>query len=207
MIDYKKTQKNLYSAQTTATVVDVPKMLFIMIDGRGNPNTSALYLEAVEILYGLSYTIKMSKKSGSAPKGYFEYVMPPLEGLWWIEEIGEMDFSGKDKFCWTSMIRQPEFVTEEDFESAKKEFAEKKSYLDLSRAKFSTFSEGLCAQILHIGTYDEEPATLEVMNKFIEDSGYKLDISETRHHHEIYLSDPRRTTQRKLKTILRQPIK
>jgi len=207
MIDYKKTQKELYHPKTEPTIIDVPEMPFIMIDGRGNPNTSEAYLESLEILYGLSYSIKMSKLGGAAPEGYYDFVVPPLEGLWWVQSGDRLDFSDKDKYFWTSMIRQPEFVTQDVFEDVKKAFSEKKPYLDLTPARLELLTEGLCVQIMHIGPYDDEPATIEIMDKYLADSGYVSDISETRHHHEIYLSDPRRTAQKKLKTIIRHPIR
>jgi len=207
MIDYKKTQKALYQPKATPSIVDVPEMTFIMIDGRGNPNTSESYQTAVEILYGLSWSIKMSKMSGSAPEGYFEYTVPPLEGLWWLADGEDADFSDKEKYCWTSMIRQPEFVTPVVFEAAKTTLAKKKPELDLTRARLELFTEGLCAQVMHIGPYDDEPTTIALLYKFIADSGYQLDLSETRRHHEIYLGDPRKTVPEKRKTVLRCPIK
>ena len=207
MIDYKKTQKDLYQPKTTPSIVDVPEMLFIMVDGRGNPNTSESYKESIEILYGLSYAIKMSKMSGNAPEGYFEYTVPPLEGLWWLADDGDVDFTDKEKYCWTSMIRQPEFVTREVFEAAKTALTKKKQALDLSRARLESFTEGLCAQVMHVGPYDDEPATIALLYQFIADSGYQADISETRRHHEIYLGDPRKIAPEKRKTVLRYPIK
>ena len=207
MIDYKKTQKDLYQPKGTPSIVDVPEMVFIMVDGRGNPNTSESYQEAIEILYGLSYSIKMSKKAGTTPEGYFEYTVPPLEGLWWSADGGDADFSDKEKYCWTSMIRQPEFVTRSVFEAAKTALAKKKPGLDLSRSRLELFTEGLCAQVMHIGPYDDEPATIARLNQFITDSGYQTDISDKRRHHEIYLGDPRKTAPEKRKTVLRYPIK
>ena len=206
--DFKKEYKDLYLPKAKPNVIDVPDMVFIMVDGKGNPNTSGAYKNALEILYGLSYSIKMSKMSGTQPKGYFEYVVPPLEGLWWGED-GYFDGTNiidKDKLCWTSMIRQPEFVTQEVFESAKQALNKKKPELDLTLARLVSLTEGLCAQIMHIGSYDDEPMTIDVLERFIVESGYKNDISENRKHHEIYLSDPRRTAPEKLKTVIRQPI-
>ena len=207
MIDFKKTQKDLYQPKTTPAIVDVPEMVFIMVDGRGDPNTSESYQAAIEILYGLSYSIKMSKMGGNAPEGYFDYTVPPLEGLWWLANGGDADFPDKEKFCWTSMIRQPEFVTLSVFEAAKTALAKKKQGLDLSRARLESFNEGLCAQVMHIGPYDDEPATIALLYQFIADSGYQADISETRRHHEIYLGDPRKIAPEKRKTVLRYPIK
>jgi hypothetical protein len=209
VFDYKKAYKDLYAPIAKPSVIDVPEMVFIMADGKSDPNTSAAYQNAVGALYSLSYSIKMSKMSGGLPDGYFEYVVPPLEGLWWFEE--GTGFNGgpipdKSKFCWTSMIRQPEFVTVEVFERAKNEVIKKKPELDLGVTRLARFTEGLCVQIMHIGPYDDEPATVRVMEDFIIQNGYKKDFSETRKHHEIYLGDPRKTAPEKLRTIIRHPI-
>jgi len=179
-----------------------------MVDGRSNPNTSQAYKNALEILYGLSYSIKMSKMSGAQPQGYFDYVVPPLEGLWWGCEgyFDGLNIVDKDLLRWTSMIRQPDFVILEVFETAKLVLSKKKPELDLSLARLESFSEGLCAQIMHTGSYDNEPATIEILERFIKDSGHSNDISVDRKHHEIYLSDPRKTTPEKLKTVIRHPI-
>lgn len=203
--DFKKEYKDLYNPKTEPQIIDVPKMRFIMIDGKGNPNTSPLYAAAVETLYGLSYTIKMSK---NRPDGYFEYVVPPLEGLWWFE--GDY-FDGnvkdrKDEFLWTMMIRQPDFVTEEVFEAAKEALKKKKPDLDVSAARLCDFTEGLCAQVLHIGPYDDEPETVARLEEFIKTKGYRTEMSGMRQHHEIYLGDPRKTAPEKLKTVIRHPI-
>ena len=204
--DFKKEQKELYQPKT-ASVVEVPGMAFIMVDGAGDPNTAESYKSAMEILYGLSYSIKMSKMGGKAPAGYFDYVVPPLEGLWWLADNGIIDFTEKDKYCWTSMIRQPDFVTPEVFEEASMTLSKKKPGLDLDAARFALFTEGLCAQILHVGSYDDEPETIAKLEKFIIESGYQNDVSDLRRHHEIYLNDPRKTTPEKTKTIIRHPIK
>ena len=204
--DYKKIEKELYQPKTTPSIIEVPIMAFIAIDGMGNPNTSEAYKEALEILYGLSYSIKMSKMGGSAPDGYFEYVVPPLEGLWWSLDGGMVSFSDKDSFCWTSMIRQPEFVTKEVIESAKTSLSKKKPGLDLSKARLMKLTEGLCVQVMHIGPYDDEPATIEAMDRYATENGFVIDINDTRRHHEIYLSDPRKVAPEKLKTVVRHPI-
>jgi len=209
-LDYKKEYKELYVPKTKPMIVDVPKMTFIMIDGKGNPNKiDGEYQKAVEALYGLSYTIKMSKKSGKEPKGYFEYVVPPLEGLWWIEDetFDELNIMDKEKFNWTSMIRQPEFVDNEVFNWAKEELKRKKPDVDLSNTRLEIFEEGKCAQVMHIGPYDNEPETIKILEKYIIDSGYISDISDIRKHHEIYLGDPRKISPDKLKTVLRHPIR
>jgi hypothetical protein len=206
-LDYKKTQKDLYQPRTIPSIIDVPEMVFIMIDGHGDPNTSTEYQSAVEILYGLSYSIKMSKKSGNQPEGFFDYVVPPLEGLWWHKDGGIIsDISDKASFAWTSMIRQPEFVTGEAFEAAKATLGRKKPELDLSVARLERFTEGLCAQVLHIGSYDDEPATVALLEGFIASEGLQPNFTEKRRHHEIYLGDPRKTAPEKLKTVIRYPI-
>lgn len=207
--DYKREYKDLYMPKAKPGIIDVPRMLFIMVNGKGNPNTCDDYKNAIEVLYGLSYSIKMSKMSGSQPEGYFEYVVPPLEGLWWFEkdDFKFEKIQNKDDFCWTSMIRQPEFVTQEVFENAKITLQKKKPDLDLSKAELIELEEGLCVQIMHIGPYDNEPESVRKMNQFAEEQGYIIDISENRKHHEIYLGDPRKTSPEKLKTVIRHPIK
>jgi hypothetical protein len=205
--DFKKEYKSLYAPTAKPSVVDVPEMTFIMVDGKGNPNTSAEYKAALEVLYGLSYGVKMSKKGDAQPKGYFDFVVPPLEGLWHRADGGIItNITDKDGFCWTSMIRQPDFVTPEVFETIKAAVAKKKPGLDLSAARLQKFSEGLCAQILHIGSYDDEPRSTAALEQFIAASGYRADFTSKRHHHEIYLGDPRKTAPEKLKTIIRYPI-
>lgn len=206
--DFKKEYKSLYNPKKTPEIMEVPEMKFFMVEGSGDPNTSESYKEAVEILYGLSYTIKMSKKNDTQPKGYFDFVVPPLEGLWWFDEDhfnGEVK-DRKDEFNWIMMIRQPDFVNVEVFESVKKVLSKKKPELDLSRARLEEHREGLCAQIMHIGPYDDEPATVAKLEEHIEEEGYKTLMSELRQHHEIYLSDPRKAAPEKLKTIIRHPI-
>jgi hypothetical protein len=205
--DFKKEYKALYAPTIEPSVVNVPDMTFIMVDGKGDPNASAEYKAALEVLYGLSYGVKMSKMGDAQPEGYFDFVVPPLEGLWWNTDGGVVtDIADKDNFCWTSMIRQPDFVTPEVFENIKTAVAKKKAGLDLSLARLQKFSEGLCAQILHIGSYDDEPRSAAILERFIDESGYASDFSATRRHHEIYLSDPRKTAPEKLKTIIRYPI-
>ena len=201
LIDYKKTEKDLYQPKTTPSIIDVPGMIFLAVDGTGDPNTSAEYKAALEALYGLSYAIKMSNKL------VLEYVVPPLEGLWWSSDAGMADYSNKDNFCWTSLIRQPEFVTTEVFEFTKAALAKKKPNLDTSKARLMKFTEGLCVQIMHVGSYDDEPATIAAMEQYAVESGYAIDINDTCRHHEIYLSDPRKVAPEKLKTVIRHPIK
>jgi len=211
-IDYKKKYKDLYLPKQKPMVVDVPTMTFIMVNGSGNPNNEeGEYQQAVELLYGLAYIIKMSKRNGYEPEGYFDYVVPPLEGLWWLED-DNMDFTLKNKYCWTSMIRQPEFVTKEVFEWACEELKRKKPIIDTSKAYLETFSEGLCVQIMHIGPYDNEPTSVKLIENYISENNLKDAISTAyldgriRRHHEIYLSDPRKTTPEKMKTVLRHPV-
>jgi hypothetical protein len=202
-VDFKIAQKELYRPTLAPTIVSVPEMAFIMIDGAGDPNTSQDYIAAVETLYGLSYTIKMGNKDK------LDYVVPPLEGFWTVADDtfrGDTDIIDKSKFSWTLCIRQPEFVTAEIFADAKTKLARKKPDLDLSLARLEWFTEGLCAQVMHIGAYDKELATIAALDRFIADSGYCADMSGSRRHHEIYLNDPRKTTPEKLKTVLRHPI-
>ncbi|WFA08939.1 GyrI-like domain-containing protein [Tissierella sp. Yu-01] len=207
-IDYKKKFKELYQPKTEPSVIDVPEMKFIQIDGGGNPNEeNGEYQTAVETLYALSYAIKMMPKSGSTPPDYFDYVVPPLEGFWWLADSDEFDYSSKSKFCWTSMIRQPEFVTEEVFTTACEITAKKKPHLNLSIAKFVSFAEGLCVQCMHQGSFDDEPMTLAKMKVFMSEYGLESDLSDIRRHHEIYLSDPRKVDITKMKTVLRYPVR
>ena len=208
-IDYKKEYKDLYQPAQKPAIIEVPEMIFIAVEGSGNPNTSVAYKEAMEILYGLSFTIKMSKMNGSQPEGYFEYVVPPLEGLWYTDEtcFDGVNVTDKEKFRWTSMIRQPEFVTEEVFERAKATLAKKKPELDLGKARLMKMEEGLCVQIMHKGSYDDEPQSIEKMKQYIMENGYVEDLSDSRFHHEIYLSDPRRCKVENLKTVIRHPVK
>lgn len=206
--DFKKEYKDLYMPKTEPSIVTVPEMKFIAVRGKGDPNTSPEYKQAMEILYGLSFTIKMSKMSGSQPDGYFEYVVPPLEGFWSVDDgiFDGLNITDKSKFHWISVIRQPDFVTESVFEQARTE-AEKKKKTDMSKAEFITVSEGLCVQSMHIGSYDSEPSTILKMREYAEKNGYSEDLSDTRLHHEIYLSDPRRCAPERLKTVIRHPIK
>lgn len=208
VFDFKKANKDLYLPKDTPSIIDVPTMHFIMVNGKGDPNTSEFYKEAVEVLYGISYAIKMSKKGGAQPVGYFDFVVPPLEGLWWFEDnfFDGTVIGRKDEFNWVMMIRQPEFVTPEVFETAKASLSRKKPGIDTSIARLEDFTEGLCAQIMHIGSYDDEPPTVAALEEFIEAQGYKTEMSGMRQHHEIYLSDPRKTAPEKLKTVIRHPI-
>ena len=204
MIDFKKEYKELYKPKTVPSIVDVPEMMFITIDGKGNPNVSPEYATAIEILYGLSYHIKMNNKS------ILEYIVPPLEGFWSIDcddfKGGGASITDKSKFIWTMMIRQPDFVTDEIFEIAKAALAKKKPNLDVGKARLIKITEGLCVQVMHIGSYDDEPATIVMMEQYAKENGYVIDIGEDRRHHEVYLSDPRKVAKEKLKTIIRHPV-
>lgn len=205
-MDYKKAFKDLYMPKISPSIIEIPSINFITVEGKGNPNEeNGEYSAAIGLLYALSYTIKMSKLGKSAPEGYFEYVVPPLEGLWWLSDES-MDFNRKKDYCWISMIRQPEFVTPAIFEQACREVEQKKS-LPTASAKFTTFQEGLCVQCMHVGSYDEEPATLARMEQFIKENGLINDIGSNRRHHEIYLGDPRKIPVEKRKTVLRIPVK
>lgn len=203
-IDYKKEYKNLYQPGRCPVLIQVPVMNFIMVDGTGEPQ-GASYQAAMQILYALSFTIKMSKLK-KAPEGYFEYVVPPLEGLWWSPE-GKLDLSQpKSKWCWTSMIRQPEFVTEQVYQEALEQCRLKKTDLDFSAARFESFEEGWCVQLLHTGPYDQELESIRKIGEFIGQNGLIDRSGNLYKHHEIYLSDPRRTAPERLKTILRIPV-
>ncbi len=202
--DYKKEYKELYQPKSKPSIIDVPEMNFIMVDGKGNPNGKE-YQKAVELLYGLAYTIKMSYKGDKNIEGYFDFVVPPLEGLWWVED-DRFDLSDKDNWVWTAMIRQPEFVTEEVFQWAIGSLKKKKPELQVANAYLGKFNEGLCVQMMHIGPYADEPETVKIMHDFMKESNLKDETGKVRKHHEIYLSDPRRTTPSKLKTIVRHPV-
>ena len=188
-------------------IVTVPKINYIAVRGKGNPNEEeGEYKKSIELLYGIAYTIKMSKKGDHKIEGYFDYVVPPLEGFWWQENVDGINYSHKENFQWISVIRLPDFVTKADFEWATEEATRKKK-MDFSKVEFLTLEEGLCVQCMHSGSYDDEPATVAAMDKFIADNGYENDISDTRRHHEIYLSDARKIAPEKLKTVIRHPIK
>ena len=205
--DYKKEYKEFYLPPKVPGIADIPTMNYVAVRGKGNPNDpDGEYKRAMSLLYGISFTIKMSYKGSHRIEGYFPYIVPPLEGLWWQDGITGIDYAHKDSFRWISMIRLPEFVTKEEFDWAVRE-AEEKKQTDFSRAEFFTYNEGLCVQCMHIGSYDDEPATLRKMEAFLSENGYQPDFSGERLHHEIYLSDPRRTAPERLKTVIRQPIK
>ena len=204
--DFKKEFKEFYLPTATPTLVTVPVMSFLAVRGKGNPNEeSGAYKQALEQLYGIAYTLKMSYKSDYRIKGFYEYVVPPLEGLWWAEN-GEIDYAHKEGFCFISMIRLPDFITEKDVQWAISEATRKKK-MDFSQVEFLRYDEGLCVQCMHIGSYDDEPETIRSMVNYAQSQGYQIAIDNNRRHHEIYLSDPRKTSADKLKTVIRYPIR
>ncbi|HZK55175.1 MAG TPA: GyrI-like domain-containing protein [Desulfosporosinus sp.] len=204
--DFKKEFKDLYMPKTKPMLLEVPSMNFIMVDGKGDPNNNELFQQAIEILYGLSYTIKMSKMKGDQPEGYFNYTVPPLEGLWTVDD-DHFSLKERGNWVWSVMIRQPDFVTIDVFNWACKQLKTKKPALLLEGARFETYEEGLCVQMMHIGPFATEPETMEFVNSFINAEGLKdkVGIGGGRHH-EIYLSDPRKSQPEKMKTVLRHPV-
>lgn len=205
--DYKKEYKEFYMPKNRPEIIDIPVMNYIAVRGKGNPNEEdGAYKQAIGILYAIAYTIKMSYKGKRKIDGFFEYVVPPLEGFWWQEGIEGVNYSNKETFNWISVIRLPDFVSKEDFEWAKEEASRKKK-MDCSLAEYFTVKEGLCVQIMHIGSFDDEPSTVAIMDEYLEQHGYAIDISDTRLHHEIYLSDARKVEPAKCKTVIRHPIK
>lgn len=206
-IDFKKVYKQFYMPKKIPTIIDVPTFNYIAIEGKGNPNEQdGEYQEALQLLYAIVFTIKMSKMGEHKLDDYYEYVMPPLEGLWWMPGKEGIDYQNKQDFHFVSMIAQPDFVDEEVFVWACEE-VEKKKGLDTSKAKFISMNEGCCVTCMHLGSYDDEPATLDQMHKFADEMGYEFDLSDERRHHEIYLSDPRKGNPEKLKTVIRVPIR
>lgn len=206
--DYKKEYKEFYMPKNKPSIVEIPKMNYIAVRGKGDPNAEdGEYKKSIGLLYAIAFTIKMSYKGSYKIDGYFEYVVPPLEGFWRQDgNVGVIDYNNKDGFNFISVIRLPDFVTKKDFDWAIKEATEKKKQ-DFSKVEFFTYDEGLCIQCMHIGSYDSEPATVALMHEFMEENGYELDITDVRPHHEIYLSDPRKSDANKLKTVIRHPIK
>ena len=205
--DYKKEYKEFYMPKNKPSIVDIPMMNYIAVRGKGDPNKeNGEYQESIGLLYGIAYTIKMSYKGDHKIDGFFEYVVPPLEGFWWQDGMDGVDYANKADFNFISLIRLPDFVTQADFEWAIAE-ATKKKKTDFSKVEFLTYNEGLCVQCMHIGSYDNEPATVVAMHEYAKQNGYELDISDIRYHHEIYLSDPRKCESAKLKTVVRHPIR
>ena len=205
--DYKKEYKEFYMPKNKPGIVDVPTMNYIAVRGKGDPNAEdGEYKAAIGLLYGIAFTIKMSYKGNYQINGYFDYVVPPLEGFWWQNGVEGIDYAHKENFEWISLIRLPDFVTQKDFEWAITE-ATKKKKTDFSKVEFLTYNEGLCVQCMHVGSYNDEPATIALMDEYMKGNGYELDITDTRYHHEIYLSDARNVAPEKLKTVIRHPIK
>ena len=204
--DFKKEYKEFYLPPVTPTLVDVPPANYIAVRGMGNPNDEGSeYKDSIGLLYGIAFTIKMSKKGGRQIEGYFDYVVPPLEGLWWSEN-GDVNYAHKEAFHFISMIRLPEFVTRADFDWAVAEATRKKK-TDFSKVEFFHYEEGRCVQCMHIGPFNSEPITIGKMKAFAEQQGLSIAIDDVRRHHEIYLSDPRKTAADKLKTVIRYPVK
>ena len=205
--DYKKEYKEFYIPKNKPSIVEIPKMNYIAVRGKGNPNDEeGEYKKTIGLLYGIAFTIKMSYKGTHKIDGYFEYVVPPLEGFWWQDGRVGIDYNQKEELNFISIIRLPDFVTKKDFDWAIEE-ATKKKKQDFSKVEFLTYDEGICVQCMHVGSYDNEPATVELMHKYMEENGYVLDITDKKFHHEIYLSDPRKCNENKLKTVIRHPIK
>ena len=205
--DYKKEYKEFYMPKNKPSIVEIPKMNYIAVRGKGNPNDEeGEYKKTIGLLYGIAFTIKMSYKGTHKIDGYFEYVVPPLEGFWWQDGRVGIDYNQKEELNFISIIRLPDFVTKKDFDWAIEE-ATKKKKQDFSKVEFLTYDEGICVQCMHVGSYDNEPATVELMHKYMEENGYVLDITDKRFNHEIYLSDPRKCNENKLKTVIRHPIK
>ncbi len=205
--DFKKEYKEFYMPKNKPEIVNVPKANYIAVRGKGNPNIpDGEYQQAIGVLYAVAYTLKMSYKTDYKIEGFFEYVVPPLEGFWWQNNVDGVDYGNKDTFNWMSVIRLPDFVTEKDFEWAAENATQKKK-IDCSKAEFLTIDEGLCVQIMHIGPFDNEPESVAIMDAFLEENGYENDINEKRLHHEIYMSDARKAAPEKWKTVIRHPIR
>ena len=204
--DFKKEYKELYNPKSKPVVINVPKINYISVRGEGNPNeVGGAYQQAIGVLYAIAYTLKMSYKTDYKIEGFFEYVVPPLEGFWWQNNVEGVDYADKSSFNWISVIRLPDFVSKTDFEWAV-ETATKKKKIDCSSAEYLTIDEGLCVQIMHLGPFDDEPKSVALMDAYIDENGYKNDISDIRLHHEIYLSDARKVAPEKWKTVTRHPI-
>jgi hypothetical protein len=205
--DFKKEYKEFYMPKNKPEIVNVPTANYVAVRGKGNPNTpDGEYQQAIGVLYAVAYTLKMSYKTDYKIEGFFEYVVPPLEGFWWQDNIDGVDYGNKDTFNWISVIRLPDFVTKKDFEWAV-ETVSKKKKLDCSEADFLTIDEGLCVQIMHIGSFDNEPESVAIMDAFLEENGYENDVNEKCLHHEIYMSDVRKVAPEKWKTVIRHPIR
>ena len=206
-LDFKKEYKEFYMAKNEPQIVNVPKANYIAVSGKGNPNEEGgAYQQAISVLYAVAYTLKMSYKTDYKIEGFFEYVVPPLEGFWWQDGVEGVDYSNKDAFNWISVIRLPGFVTKKDLAWAVDTATQKKE-LDCSSVEFLTVDEGLCVQIMHRGPFDDEPVTVALMDAYLYENGYVNDITEKRLHHEIYMSDARKVAPEKWKTVIRHPVK
>ncbi len=205
--DFKKEYREFYMPKNRPEIVNVPRANYIAVRGKGDPNEEGgAYQKAIGVLYAVAYTLKMSNRTDHRIEGFFDYVVPPLEAFWRQEGVDGVDYSDKSAFCWISVIRLPDFITEKDFDWAV-ETAEKKKKLDCSGAEFLTIDEGLCVQIMHTGAYDDEPETVRLMDAYLSENGYENDFSDMRIHHEIYLSDARKVPPEKRKTVIRHPVR
>ena len=204
--DFKKEFKEFYLPRAKPEIVNVPKANYIAVRGKGNPNEeNGMYQQAISALYAVAYTLKMSYKTEYKIKGFYEYVVPPLEGFWWQEDKENVDYLHKEKFHWISVIRLPDFISKKDFDWAVERVSIKKK-IDCSKVEFFTFEEGLCIQMMHHGSFDEEETTIKIMNQYLQEKGYRNDFNKSRLHHEIYLSDARKVVPEKWKTVIRHPI-
>ena len=205
--DFKKEYKEFYMPKNKPEIVSVPAANFIAVRGSGDPNEEGGdYQQAIGVLYAVAYTLKMSRKTDYRIEGFYDDVVPPLEGFWWQDHVAGIDYTDKSLFNWISVIRLPDFITESDFDWAVKTAAKKKK-LDCSKSEFLTVDEGLCVQIMHTGPFDKEPETVAAMDRYIAENGYENDFSDSRLHHEIYLSDARKVPPEKWKTVIRHPIR
>ncbi|MEG0249271.1 MAG: GyrI-like domain-containing protein [Peptostreptococcus sp.] len=205
--DFKKEYKEIYSPKNKAEIITIPEMNYMAIRGTGDPNeVDGMYQNSIKVLYTVAYTLRMSYKSDYKIKGFYKYVVPPLEGFWWQDGVAGVDYSNKQSFNWISVIRLPDFVSKEDFDWAV-ETASKKKKINCSMLEFIKIDEGLCVQMMHIGPFNDEPKTVSMMDEFIDDLGYQNDFSDRRHHHEVYISDMRKVSPERLKTVIRHPIK
>lgn len=204
--DFKKEYKEYYQPKKKPEIINIPSFNFIAVRGKGNPNEeNGMYQQAISVLYAVAYTLKMSYKTDYKIEGFYEYVVPPLEGFWWQEDEKNVDYLNKEKFHWISVIRLPDFISKKDFDWAVEKASMKKK-IDCSKVEFFTFEEGLCVQMMHYGSFDEEEATVEIMNQYLQEKGYRNDFNKSRLHHEIYLSDARKVVPEKWKTVIRHPI-
>jgi len=205
--DFKKEYKEFYMPKQKPEIVSVPEANYIAVRGKGDPNEEGgEYKASIGLLYTIAFTLKMSKRTGHEIEGFFDYVVPPLEGFWWQEGVDVIDYTKKADFCWISVIRLPDFIKKEDFEWAVEE-AERKKKMDCSKVEYLSIEEGLCVQMMHVGAYDDEPESVALMDEYLEQAGYENDFSEVRLHHEIYLSDARKVEPARRKTVIRHPVK